>query len=314
MSNLPVRMIFGQEVIRLADEFDYIAVCGDTKCCSFEDFGPLYPERQVSIGIAEQNMLGVASGLASCGHKVVLSTYSTFITLRACEQLRTYICHPKQNVLVMGTHSGLQSGSEGVSHTAIEDIAILRAIPNMTIIQPSDGVSARILARKALEFNGPLYVRLPFDAVDDINCPDTYQVEIGKANWIKRDGRDVTLIATGILLMRALKAAQLLEQEGIHAQVMEIHTLKPLDREAVLQAASETGAIVTIEDHSVVGGLGGAVAEVLAVERPTPMRFIGIQDCFARSGDAEALYRANRMTAADIVVAAKELVEAKKCR
>lgn len=311
MSNLPVRMIFGQEVIRLAEEFDYVAVCGDTKCCSFEDFGTLYPERQVSIGIAEQNMLGVASGLASCGHKAVLSTYSTFITLRACEQLRTYICHPRQDVLVMGTHSGLQSGSEGVSHTAIEDIAILRAIPNMTIIQPSDGISARILARKALEFKGPLYVRLPFDAVDDFNSKEDYSVEIGKANWLKRDGKDVTLIATGILLVRALEAAKALEQEGIHAQVMEIHTLKPLDREAILQAAAETGAIVTIEDHSIVGGLGSAVAEILATARPTPMRFIGIQDCFARSGDAEALYRANRMTTEDIIQAAKELIEVK---
>ena len=312
MSNLPVRMIFGQEVIRLADEFPYIAVCGDTKCCSFEDFGTLYPERQVSIGIAEQNMLGVASGLASCGHKVVLSTYSTFITLRACEQLRTYICHPKQDVMVMGTHSGLQSGSEGVSHTAIEDIAILRAIPNMTIMQPSDGVSARVLARKALEFHGPLYVRLPFDAVDDINREDTYSVEIGKANWIKRDGRDVTLIITGILLIRAVEAARQLEAEGIHAQIMEIHTLKPIDREAILQAAHETGAIVTIEDHSIIGGLGGAVAEILSTTYPTPMRMIGIQDCFARSGDAEALYRANHMTADDIVRTALELVEAKK--
>lgn len=312
MSQSPVRIIFGKEVIKLAEEFDYIAVCADTKCCSFEDFGDVYPERQISIGIAEQNLIGVAAGLASCGHKVVLSTYSVFATLRACEQLRTYICHPKQNVMVMGTHGGLQTGSEGVSHTAIEDVSVLRALPNMTIIQPSDGVSARVLARKALEFDGPLYVRLPFDAVDDINDEKTYNVEIGKANWVKRQGTDVTLIATGILLDRAVKAAAELEKCGIHAQVMEIHTLKPIDREAILEAAAQTHAIVTVEDHSIMGGLGGAVAEVLSTNLPTPMRMIGIQDCFARSGDAEALYKANHMTVSDIVHAAEELVAQRK--
>jgi transketolase len=204
MSNTPIRIVFGKEVIRLAEEYDYIAVCADTKCCNFEYFGDDYPERQVSIGIAEQNLIGVAAGLASCGHKVVLATYSVFATMRACEQLRTYVCHPKHDVMVMGTHGGLQTGSEGVSHTAIEDLAVLRAIPNMTIIQPSDSVSARALARKALDFNGPLYVRLPFDAVDDINDEATYDVEIGKANWVKRGGKDVTLIATGIMLDRTV--------------------------------------------------------------------------------------------------------------
>lgn len=312
MSNLPVRMIFGQEVIRLAEEYDYIAVCADTKCCSFENFGDLYPERSVSVGIAEQNLLGIAGGLASCGHKVVLSTYSVFITLRSCEQLRTYICYPRQDVMIMGTHGGLQSGSEGVSHTAIEDMAVLRALPNMTVIQPSDGVSAKVMARKALEFTGPLYVRLPFDAVDDINDPDTYDVEIGKANRIKRDGKDVTLIVTGIMLVRAIEAAKKLEEMGVSAQIMEIHTLKPIDREAILCAADETGAIVTVEDHSVIGGLGGAVAEVLATTKPTPMRFIGIQDCFARSGQAEDMYKMNHMTVDDIVSAALELTEEKR--
>lgn len=311
MSKTPVRSVFGKEVIRLAEEFDYIAVCADTKCCSFEHFGDIYPERQISIGIAEQNLLGVATGLASCGHKVVLATYSVFATMRACEQMRTYICYPKHDVMVMGTHGGLQTGSEGVSHTAIEDLALLRAIPNMTIIQPSDAVSARALARKALEFHGPLYVRLPFDAVDDINDEANYNVEIGKANWIKRDGKDVTLIVAGILLERAVKAAAELEKKGIHAQVMEIHTLKPIDKDAIIQAANETGAIVTIEDHSVMGGLGGAVAEVLSVNKPTPMRLIGIQDSFARSGSAEDLYKRNHMTVEDIVKAAEELVNAK---
>lgn len=311
MSKVPIRIVFGKEVIRLAEEFDYIAVCADTKCCGFEDFGNYYPERQVSIGIAEQNLIGVASGLASCGHKVVLATYSVFATLRACEQLRTYVCHPKQDVMVMGTHGGLQTGSEGVSHTAIEDLAVLRAIPNMTIIQPSDSVSAKALARKALEFQGPLYVRLPFDAIDDINDEATYQVEIGKANWIKREGSDVTLIATGIMLDRTVKAAAILETKGIHAQIMEIHTLKPIDREAIMEAARQTRAIVTVEDHSIVGGLGGAVAEVLATGLPTPMRMIGIQDCFARSGNAEDLYKMNHMTVEDIVAAALELVETK---
>lgn len=310
--NEPVRIIFGTEIIRLADEFDYVAVCADTKCCGFENFGDYYPDRQFSIGIAEQNLIGVAAGLASCGHKVVLSTYSTFATLRACEQFRTYVAYPKQNVMIMGTHSGLQSGSEGVSHTAIEDIAVLRAIPNMTIIQPSDGVSARVLARKALEFKGPLYVRLPFDAVNDINDPNNYQVEIGKAHWVKRDGKEVSLITTGIMLERTIRAAEVLESLGIHVQILEIHTIKPLDKGAIIQSAQETHAVVTIEDHTICGGLGGAVAEVLSENAPTLIRFIGIQDQFARSGKAEDLYALNHMTIQDIVDAAKLLVEMKE--
>lgn len=235
MSQLPIRIIFGKEIIRLAEEYGYYAVCADTKCCSFEDFGDIYPERQISIGIAEQNLIGVASGLASCGHKVVLATYSVFATMRACEQLRTYICHPKQDVIVMGTHAGLQTGSEGVSHTAIEDIAILRALPNMTIIQPSDAVSARVLARKALEFHGPLYVRLPFDAVEDINDEATYHVEIGKANWVKRRGKDVTLIATGIMLDRTVKAAKALEARGVNARLWRFIRSSPLTARQLLQ-------------------------------------------------------------------------------
>lgn len=312
MKPLPVRTIFGKEVIRLAEFYDYIAVCADTKCCSFEDFGDIYPERQISIGIAEQNLIGVSSGLASCGHKVVLSTYSVFATMRACEQLRTYICHPRHDVMVMGTHGGLQTGSEGVSHTAIEDIAILRALPNMTIIQPSDGVSARILARKALEFHGPLYVRLPFDGVDDIHDESTYTAEIGKANWLRHQGTDISLITTGIMLERTLKAADVLAQRGIQAQVLEIHTLKPIDRQAIVETAAQTGAVLTVEDHSVIGGLGGAVAEVLSTTLPTPMRMIGIQDQFARSGDAESLYRLNHMNIDDIIRAAESLTDGKK--
>lgn len=310
MSMMPIRIIFGKEIIRLAEEYDYIAVCADTKCTSFEDFGKIFPERQVSIGIAEQNLLGVASGLASEGHKVVLSTYSTFATMRACEQLRTYICNPKMDVMIMGTHAGLQTGSEGVSHTAIEDMAILRAIPNMTIVQPSDGISARALARAALNFRGPLYVRLPFDAVEEFNSEE-YTAKIGKANWIKRSGKDATLIATGIMLKRTIEAAEILKKEGIDVKVMEIHTIKPIDREAIIQAAKETNAIVTIEDHTIFGGLGGAVAEILCEEYPVRMKRIGIQDCFAKSGDAEILYKKNKMALDDIVNEVRKLVKIK---
>ena len=309
----PLRIVFGEEILRLAPDYDYIVCSADTKCCAMEHFGEMFPEREVSVGIAEQNLMGIASGIASCGNKVLVSTYSIFATLRACEQIRTYMNYGNLNVMIMGTHAGLQTGSEGTSHTAIEDIAVLKTMCNMTIIQPSDDVSARVLAKKALDFKGPLYVRLPFDVVKDVYTGEAASgIKIGKALMTKNFGRDVSLIATGAMVHSALQAANKLCEKGILAQVLDIHTIKPLDYDAILNTAMETNAVVTVEDHSIYGGLGGAVAEFLSENYPCYMKRIGIQHLPIRSGDAESLYKLHGMTVDDIVAAAESVVSKKK--
>ncbi len=309
----PVRLVFGEEILRLASQYDFIVCNADTKCCALEHFGKMFPEREISIGIAEQNLMGIASGVASCGSKVLVSTYSIFATLRACEQLRTYINYGNLNVTILGTHAGLQTGSEGTSHTAIEDVAVLRTMANMTIIQPFDNISAQLLAKKALDFVGPLYVRLPFDALDNVFAvKDDYEIEIGKGILARNDGNDVSLITSGAMVKATLQAADLLLQHEVHAQVLILHTIKPLDYDAVLTTAKATNAVVTVEDHSIYGGMGGAVAEYLADVYPCGVKRIGIQHLPIRSGNAESLYQLHHMTAHDIVAAALSAVKAKR--
>lgn len=308
----PVRIVFGEEILRLASQYDFIVCNADTKCCALENFGKMFPQREISIGIAEQNLMGIASGVASCGSKVLVATYSIFATLRACEQLRTYINYGNLNVTILGTHAGLQTGSEGTSHTAIEDVAVLRTMANMTIIQPFDNISAQLLAQKALEFKGPLYVRLPFDALENVFQRESdYQIEIGKGIMARNDGRDVSLITSGAMVKATIQAADLLSQQGVKTQILVLHTIKPLDYDAVLATAQETNAVVTIEDHSVYGGLGGAVAEYLSDVHPCHIKRIGIQHLPIRSGNAESLYQLHHMTAQDIAAAALEVVRAK---
>lgn len=305
--NKPVRITFGEEMKSLAKEFEYIACNADTKCCSFEDFGLEYPKREFSIGIAEQNLIGIASGLASCGNKVVLSTYSNFAILRACEQVRTYICNPKMNVVILGTHAGLQTGCEGISHTAIEDIAITRAMPNMTIVHPSDNISAKVLAREVLKYNGPVYVRLPYDAVENVHSDD-YTTKIGKIDYVLEYGSDAVIFATGIMLGKCIEAADILQKKySIFIKVLEVHTIKPIDESVVIKEARETKHIVTVEDHSKIGGLGSSVAEITSEHCPVIMKRIGIEDNFIKSGDAKLLYRDNHMLVEDIVRAVHDI-------
>jgi transketolase len=305
------RLAFGKELIELAGKKDFIVCNADTKACALENFGSLYPAREFSIGIAEQNLMGVAAGFASCGHKVFASTFAVFASMRACEQVRQFICYPNLNVTVAGTHVGLQVGGDGATHAAIEDIAIFRAMPNMTIVQPSDEFSARAVARAAVDFDGPLYVRLHRNPAPDIHDAG-YNFEFGKAHTIVDNGDDAVLFVSGVLLGKALEAEKYLREEGLNVKVIEVSTIKPLDEEAVLRAAEQTDAVVTIEDHSVIGGLGSAVAEVLGERRPTRMKRIGIRDRFASSGDPELLYAEHKMSVSDIVKAAKELMDAKR--
>lgn len=303
------RIAFGDELLKMAsEEADFVVCNADTKTCGLERFGDLYPEREFSFGIAEQNMVGAAAGLASCGNKVFLATFAVFASMRACEQVRTFVCYPKLNVTIIGTHAGLQVGGDGATHAAIEDVAIMRAFPNMTVVQPADAVSARALARATVEFHGPLYVRLHRNPVPDLYDPESYCFEWGKARIVREYGSDLTMVVSGILLGKVVQAAEMLRSEKIGVRVLDMATIKPLDREAIIQAARETGAIMTIEDHSVLGGLGAAVAEVTAQECPVPMTFVGVQDRFGESGDPEMIYQDHGMDVKSIVNKAKLLL------
>ena len=312
MSTVATRMAFGQELIEIAKTNKDFVVCNaDTKTCGLEKFGQLFPGREFSFGIAEQNLVGAAAGLASCGNKVFLATFAVFASMRACEQVRTFVCYPNLNVTVIGTHTGLQVGGDGATHAAVEDVSIMRSLPNMTIVQPADAVAARAVAHAAVDFEGPLYIRLHRNAVADIYDPATYKFELGKATTVADYGTDLTMIVSGILLKKALDAAQILKADGIKVRVLDMATIKPLDTEAVIKAAKETGAVMTIEDHTVLGGLGAAVAEVVVQNQPVPMELVGIQDRFGESGDPELLYRDNGMDVDSIVAKARALVAKK---
>lgn len=312
MGTVATRMAFGQELLEIAKTDTNFVVCNaDTKTCGLEKFGKLFPEREFSFGIAEQNLVGASAGLAACGNKVFLATFAVFASMRACEQVRTFVCYPNLNVTVIGTHAGLQVGGDGATHAAIEDVAIMRSFPNMTVVQPADSVSARALAHAAVDFTGPLYVRLHRNPVADLYDPTTYKFEWGKANTVVDNGRDMTMIVSGILLKKAVDAAAALKEQGINVRVVDMATVKPLDRDAVLKAAQETGAIMTIEDHTIFGGLGSAVSEVVVQSCPVPMEIVGIQDKFGESGDPELLYRDHGMDTEAIIAKAKALVEKK---
>ena len=309
---LATRMAFGRELIEIGKVREDFVLCNaDTKTCGLEKFGQLFPHREFSFGIAEQNLVGGAAGLAACGNKVFLATFAVFASMRACEQVRTFVCYPNLNVTIIGTHAGLQVGGDGATHAAVEDVSIMRALPNMTIVQPSDAVSARAIAHAAVDFKGPLYIRLHRNAVADVYDPATYQFVWGKANTVVDYGTDMTMIVSGILLEKALKAAAILKDQGIGVRVLDMTTIKPLDKEAVLMAAGETGAIMTIEDHTILGGLGAAVAEVVVQNKPVPMEIVGIQDQFGESGEPELLYRDHGMDVDSIVARAKALIARK---
>lgn len=305
--SIATRLALGEELLKLAADHDFVACNADTKACGLEKMERLYPDRAFSFGIAEQNLLGVASGLAACGNKVIVSTFAVFLSMRACEQVRTFICYPNLNVTLLGTHTGLQVGGDGATHAAIEDVSILRSFPNMTIIQPADEISARAMAPFVAEFEGPLYVRLHRNAVDDV-YNSSYRFEFGKMTRVCDYGRDLTIISSGILLKKALEAAEALKDRGVFARVLDASTIKPLDEASVLRAAEETGAILTVEDHTVFGGLGSAVAECVVKHRPVPMELVGIPDRFGESGDPELLYRDNGMDTASIIEKAIALV------
>ena len=251
-------------------------------------FKKAFPERHIDCGIAEGNMMGVAAGLATCGKIPFASSFAMFAAGRAFEQIRNSIGYPHLNVKIGATHAGISVGEDGATHQCNEDIAIMRTIPGMTIIGPADDVEARAAVKAAAEYVGPVYMRFGRLAVPVINDEANYKFEIGKGITLK-EGKDVTIIATGLEVNESLEAAKLLEADGISAEVINIHTIKPLDKELVVASAKKTGKVVTVEEHSVIGGLGGAVAEALSEEAPTKMLRIGMMDKFGQSGPAKAL-------------------------
>ena len=251
-------------------------------------FKKAFPERHIDCGIAEGNMMGVAAGLATCGKIPFASSFAMFAAGRAFEQVRNSIGYPHLNVKIGATHAGISVGEDGATHQCNEDIAIMRTIPGMTIICPADDVEARAAVKAAAEYVGPVYMRFGRLAVPVINDEANYKFEIGKGITLKV-GKDVTIIATGLEVNESLEAAKLLEADGISAEVINIHTIKPLDKELVVASAKKTGKVVTVEEHSVIGGLGGAVAEALSEEAPTKMLRIGMMDKFGQSGPAKAL-------------------------
>ncbi|MEQ8155102.1 MAG: transketolase family protein [Clostridiaceae bacterium] len=282
-----------------------------SKSTKTADFQKVCDERFINMGIAEANMMSVAAGLATCGKIPFASTFAMFAAGRAFEQIRNSICYPKLNVKICATHAGLTVGEDGASHQAIEDLALMRSIPGMTVICPSDAVETDAVIRAVAEYNGPCYVRLGRAAVNVINDKPDYKFEIGKGVNLK-EGTDVTIIGTGIMVDVVLEAQEILQAEGISARVINIHTLKPIDREILVKAARETGAIVTAEEHNVIGGLGSAVSEVLSEEVPVPVIKVGVKDTFGESGKPDELLKAYGLTAEDVVRAVKKAISLKK--
>ena len=273
-------------------------------------FKKVFPERFYDCGIAEGNMMGIAAGLAASGYTVFASSFAMFAAGRAFEQIRNTIGYPHINVKIGATHAGISVGEDGASHQCCEDIALMRTIPGMTILNPADDVEARLAVFAAAQHDGPVYMRFGRLAVPRI-FDENYKFEIGKGVYLN-EGTDVTIIATGLMVERAMQAAQLLKNEGISAALINMATIKPIDKDIVLDAAKKTGCIVTAEEHSVIGGLGSAVAEVLSEAYPVPVTRVGVEDVFGKSGPALELLEIYGLNAENIAAKAKKAIELKK--
>ena len=287
---IATRESYGNALAECGKEFPNLVVldadlAGATKTSTFQK---AFPERHIDCGIAECNMTGIAAGLSTCGKIPFISSFAMFAAGRNFEQVRNSIGYPHLNVKIGATHAGITVGEDGATHQCNEDIALMRTIPGMTVIVPSDDIEAKAAVRAAIEYVGPVYIRFGRAAVPVINDKPDYKFEMGKGVCLK-EGKDVTIIATGICVDSALQAAEMLKADGIDAEVINIHTIKPLDAEIVVNSAKKTGKVVTVEEHSVIGGLGSAVCDVLAEKCPVPVKKLGMQDMFGESGPASAL-------------------------
>ena len=314
MTKLAQRNYYGKALAKLAETNPDVVVldadlAGSTKT---SEFRKVAPERFVEVGIAEQDMIGVAAGLAASGKTVFASTFAVFASGRCWEQIRLAMAYPRLNVKVVSTHCGISVGPDGASHQALEDLAIMRAIPNMTVISPADAYEAYAATLAIADYNGPVYMRLGRADMPVIFDEDV-KFEIGKARLL-RSGLDVTLIGTGQMVSLCLDAAEALEKEGISADVIDMSTIKPLDIDAIYESVTKTGCVVTAEEHSVIGGLGSAVSEFLSENFPCPLTRIGTRDTFGESGEPDELFKKYGLTAEDIIEAAKRSITKKKER
>ena len=310
IKKIATRESYGNALVECAEDFPQLVVldadlAGATKTGTFKK---AYPDRFFDCGIAECNMTGIAAGLATCGKIPFISSFAMFAAGRNFEQVRNSIGYPHLNVKIGATHAGITVGEDGATHQCNEDIALMRTIPGMTIINPADAVEAKAAVIAAADIEGPVYMRFGRFAVPVFNDEATYKFEVGKAVKLN-DGDDVTIIATGLMVNEAVIAAQKLKEEGINADVLNIHTIKPLDDEAVLASAKKTGKVVTVEEHSVIGGLGSAVCDLLSEKYPVPVKKIGMNDEFGMSGSAADLLEHYGFSADNIVKTVKELLK-----
>ncbi len=308
----PTKTGFGLGVLAAARLDDNVLGIGAdiTASVGMNLFADAFPERFISLGIAEQNCIGVAAGLALSGKTPVFSTYGVFAALRPADQIRISVCYNNVHVVIGGAHAGISVGPDGATHQALEDIAVMRVMPNMTVISPCDATQTEILTRQAiLDPDGPVYIRFGREAVPDFTEIEQ-PVEIGKGQMLN-PGNDVSILATGHLVWEALQAAEMLAAENISARVVNIHTIKPLDEELIIRAAKETGAIVTAEEHQIPGGFGSAVAGAVVEKYPVPMEFIGMHDTFGESGQPGELMEKYGLKANNIAAAAKRAIKRK---
>lgn len=305
---IATREAYGNALAEFGEKYDFVVLDADLAAATKTGvFKKKFPERFFDCGIAEGNMVTVAAGIASTGKIPFVSTFAMFAAGRAFEQVRNSVGYPHLNVKIGATHAGITVGEDGATHQCLEDIGTMRTIPGMVIINPADAVEARAAVEAAIKYEGPVYLRFGRLAVPVFNDPASYKFELGKGIELC-DGKDVTIIATGIMVDMAVKAAEAIKAEGISARVINIHTIKPIDREIIVKAAKETGAIVTAEEHNVIGGLGSAVAEVVCEEHPVPVVRVGVEDQFGRSGKVPALLELYGLTPENIAAKAKKAI------
>lgn len=311
-NKIATRESYGKALKSLAETNKNVVVLDAdlSKSTKTAEFKSVAADRFFNMGIAEANMMGVAAGMSTCGKIPYVSTFAMFAAGRAFEQIRNSICYPNLNVKICATHAGLTVGEDGATHQAIEDLSLMRSIPNMTVINPADDIETQAAIKAIADYQGPCYVRLGRMAVANVNDENNYKFEIGKGVKLA-DGKDITIIATGIMVEAALEAKKILAAEGIDAGVINIHTLKPIDKDIIINAAKETGAIVTAEEHSIIGGLGSAVMEVISENSPVPVLRVGVKDVFGESGKPQELLEKYGLTAADIVDKVKQAIKLK---
>ena len=299
---------FGDEIVNIGKENKniYVVDCDIGKSCKTQPFAKEFPEQYINVGIAEQNAAGVGAGLATCGKIPFVCTYAVFGSMRMCEQIRQEMCYPVLNVKIACSHGGLTPANDGASHQCIEDIGIMRTLPNMTVVAPGDYYATRKLVREAAKIYGPVYLRFTRDAIPFV-YDENEEFEIGKAKQLK-SGNDVTIIASGSVLHLAVQAAERLEAEGVSVRLIDMHTIKPLDKEIVMKALEETGAVITVEDHNILNGLGSAVCEVSAELGKGRVKRMGVQDQFGESGPYYKLLEKNGVTVDLIVDNAKGMI------